>query len=365
MIRLAEPSFGPEIEALVIEVLRSKRLSQGPMVERFESLCAEMAGVEHAIAMANGTIALEAALEVSGIGAGDEVITTPFTFIATLNSILGTGATVRFADVGPDLNLDPSSVEHRITRSTKMIVPVHLYGLPCDMARLANIAAKRELQLIEDCAQAHGASIQGRPVGSFGTSTFSFYATKNVTAGEGGVVTTSDGDVARELRLLRNQGMERRYKYQRIGRNLRLSELQAAVAIPQMERLAAIVKRRAENAASLSAALEGRVEGLKLPEQPSDKVHAWHQYTVLLPDGLDRARVVTRMHDAGVEVGVYYPDLVWDHPPYRNHPGIEISETPVAEAAARRCLSLPVHPALTDDNVTHIADTFVEAVTQR
>jgi dTDP-4-amino-4,6-dideoxygalactose transaminase len=360
---LAAPSIGGEPERLVLEVLRSGRLAQGPVVERLESLCADMAGTSHAVAMANGSLALEAVLALSGLGPGDEVITTPFTFIATLNAILSTGASVRFADIGDDFNLDPDSVEAELTSHVAMILPVHLYGCPSDMDRLSEIARRFDLAIVEDAAQAHGARVGDRRVGSFGAGTFSFYATKNVTCGEGGVVTTSDDHLAAELRLLRNQGMAARYEYVRIGRNLRLSEIQAAVAIPQLERLGDITAARTANAEAMSSHLSAAgIEGLELPLSPEGRTHVWHQYTVLLPTGADRDVVIKRMNDAGVEVGTYYPKLVWEHPPYENHPEVVVTETPRAQDATRRCLSVPIHQGLARTEVTEVATALVDAL---
>ncbi|MGH2768160.1 MAG: DegT/DnrJ/EryC1/StrS family aminotransferase, partial [Actinomycetota bacterium] len=294
MIRISQPQLGPEAEGLVLEVLRSGRLSQGPIVERFEALCAEMSGSAHAIAMANGTVALEATLEALGIGPGDEVITTPFTFAATINAVLRAGARVRFADVTPDFTIDPEAVAALVNPRTTAVVPVHLFGLMADLPRLSRIVERHGLALVEDAAQAHGASIEGRRAGSFGAGCFSFYATKNVACGEGGAVTTSDEALARQLRLLRNQGMTTRYDYEIVGRNLRLSELQAAVAVPQLERLDLLNGMRASNAEGLRRLLEP-VDCLGLPPVPPGRSHVWHQFTLLLPEGSDREGVVERL----------------------------------------------------------------------
>lgn len=344
IVRMAEPNFGPEAEELVLSVIRSGHVAQGPMVERFEGLCAAMAGTTAAVAMANGTVTLEASLEVLGIGAGDEVVTSPLTFAATLNAILRSGARARFADVRDDYTLDPDSVAALVGPSTAALLPVHLYGLPADMTALTDLASKRGLAVVEDAAQAHGATVDGRPVGSFGLGSFSFYATKNVTTGEGGVVTTSDAALARRLRLLRNQGMSEPYRYELVGANLRMTDLHAALGIPQLERLEEVTKARAANAEALTAALRARIPSLRLPEAPSRRGHVWHQYTVLLPPGADREAVRADMATVGVQSAPYYPALVWDHPPYREHSRVSLDETPVATDVVRRCLSLPVHP---------------------
>ena len=361
MIRVSQPSFGADVEALVLDVLRSGHLAQGPMVARLEELGAEMAGTRYAVAVANGTVSLEAALEVCGVGPGDEVITAPFTFAATVNAILRTGATVRFADLGPDYTVDVDSVASLLNERTRVLLPVHLYGLMADMPRLERVADRYGLDIVEDSAQAHGASIDGRPAGSFGIGSFSFYATKNVAAGEGGLLTTSDEHVAKQFRLLRNQGMVERYRYETVGRNLRMTDLQAALGVPQLERLDATNERRRANAAVLTKLLDG-VDGLTLPEVPAGRNHVWHQYTVLLPSGADRDALAERMRADGVDSGVYYPRLVWDYPVYREHPGIVQDDTPRARSAAEHCLSLPVHPGLGSLELERVAEALIRAL---
>ena len=359
-VRVSEPDLGSDVEALVLGVLRSGQLAQGPMVARFEELCALMAGARHAVAVSNGTASLEVALEALGIGPGDEVITSPLTFAATLNAILRSGATARFADVTSDFTIDPRSVASLVGPRTAALLPVHLYGLPADMPALAALAHRHRLAMVEDAAQSHGAEVKGQPVGSFGVGSFSFYATKNVTAGEGGVVTTDSDAIADRVRLLRNQGMRQRYRYEEIGRNLRMTDLQAAVAIPQLERLAAISARRRANAAALSERLSGTE--VVLPSVPAGRSCVWHQYTVLLPPGQDREIVIDRMAAAGVHVGVYYPAVVWDHDVYRRHPNVVPDPSPVAHEITQRCLSLPVHPRLSEQDIDRVADALRSAV---
>jgi perosamine synthetase len=361
VIRVSEPRFGPDVEALVLEVLRTGQVAQGPMVARFEELGAAMAGCRFAVAVANGTVSLEAALEALGIGPGDEVVTTPFTFAATINAALRSGATVRFADIGPDFNLDPAAVATVLGPATAAVVPVHLYGLPADMDGIMALAGRHGLAVVEDAAQAHGASFDGRRVGSFGVGSFSFYATKNVACGEGGLLTSSDEGLVRRLRQLRNQGMVERYRYETVGRNLRMTDLHAALGIPQLERLEATNQRRRDNAEMLTKLLDG-VEGLTLPETPPGRVHVWHQYTVLLPSGADRDGVAERMRADGVDSGVYYPRLVWDYQVYREHPRVVQDDTPRAGAAAARCLSVPVHPGLGPPELERVAEALAAAL---
>lgn len=360
-IRISAPQLGPEVEALVLSVLRSGHLAQGPMVERFEALCTTMAGTAHAIAVTNGTVALDAALHVLDIGPGQEVITSPFTFAATINAILRSGAAVRFADICDDFTIDPASVAALIGPDTTALMPVHLYGLPADMQALTSLAAANRLAVVEDAAQAHGADIGGRRMGSFGVGCFSFYATKNVTSGEGGCVTTDDARLAERLRVARNQGMRGRYDYAMIGQNWRMTDVAAAIAIPQLERLDAINAARRANAASLTSLLAATAE-VTTPSEPAGRRHVWHQYTVLLDPGIDRDRAVGFMSAHGVDAGVYYPGLVWDHDAYRHHPNVHRDDTPKALGIASRCLSLPVHPGLSRGDLERVAETLAAAV---
>lgn len=361
LVRMAAVSIGAEEERLVLAALRSGHLAQGPMVERFEQLCAAMAGTTEAVAMSNGTVTLEASLAVLGIGAGDEVITSPVTFGATLNAIVRSGATARFADVGPDYTLDPDSVASLVGPATAAVLPVHLYGLPADMTAIGAIASRHGLAVVEDAAQAHGASVDDRPVGSFGLGSFSFYATKNVTTGEGGVVTTSDLGHAMQLRLLRNQGMSQRYRYDTVGTNLRMTDLQAALGIPQLQRLEETAAARAANASALDRLLES-VPSVVRPPVPAGRRHAWHLYTVLLPEGADREAVRTRMLEQGVEAAVHYPGLVWDHPPYRRLREVIVDHTPRAAAVVARCLSLPIRPNLDAADLERVAAALEAAL---
>jgi perosamine synthetase len=360
-IRISAPQLGREVEDLVLSVLRSGHLAQGPMVERFEALCTTMAGTAHAIAVSNGTVALDAALNVLDIGPGQEVITSPFTFSATINAILRSGASVRFADIGDDFTIDPAAVAALIGPATTAIMPVHLYGLPADMTALMSLAASHRLAVVEDAAQAHGADVGGRRAGSYGVGCFSFYATKNVTSGEGGCVTTDDAMLAERLRVARNQGMRGRYDYAMIGQNWRMTDVAAAIAIPQMEHLDQINASRRANAAALTSLLGGS-SSILTPRTPAGRGHVWHQYTVLVDPGIDRDRVVTAMSTAGVDTGVYYPSLVWDHDAYRDHPRVHRDDTPIAADVARRCLSLPVHPGLTPGDIERVAATLLASV---
>jgi dTDP-4-amino-4,6-dideoxygalactose transaminase len=358
-IPVSEVLIGAEEEALVLEVLRSGHLAQGPKVEALEAQFRERCGTAHAVAVSSGTTALVAALSALGVGPGDEVVTAPFTFAATLNAILEVGATARFADVDArDFTITADAVEAVVTDRTRVLMPVHLYGQPADMDAIAALATRIGASVIEDAAQAHGARVGTRSVGSFGIGCFSLYATKNVTTGEGGMVTTDDDDVAAELRILRNQGMRARYEYLRPGHNWRLTDLQAAVGIPQMRRLDELIAARRRNADRLDAGLAG-VPGLLTPARATGRTHVFHQYTVRIgPDAVvDRDELGARLGQRGIGSGVYYPRLVHDYPCYRDRPDVVLDPTPEAARAAAEVLSLPIHPGVDVADLDRIVDT--------
>ncbi len=346
---------GPETESLVLEALRSGRLASGPLVERLEDGFAAYIGVDHVIAVNNGTTALVAAIEASGIGPGDEVITSPFTFVATVNAILEAGAVARFADIGDDFNLDPAKVESLIGPATKAIMPVHLYGQCADMAPFMALAAEHGLAVIEDAAQAHGATYRGACAGTFGVGCFSLYATKNMTTGEGGFVTTNDADLADRVRVLRNQGMRARYQYEVAGHNWRLTDIQAAIGIPQLATLDDKVAARRSNAAYLTNGLAG-IDGLQTPVVMESRGHVWHQYTVRVDpaSGVTRDDLAERLTEHKVGSGIYYPKVVYDYDCYRGNPSVIPGAVPNAFAAAEQVLSLPVHPNLDADDLDRV-----------
>ncbi len=353
-----------DAEPYVLEVLRSGVIAQGPVVKRFEDTFAEIAGVRHAIAVNNGTTALVAAIQALDLRPGDEVVTSPFTFIATLNAILEAGATARFADIREDdFCVDPDAMADAIGPRAKVLMPVHLYGQTADMGKIAPLAEERGLHLVEDAAQAHGATFGGKPAGGFGLGCFSFYATKNITTGEGGVITTDDDALADKLRVMRNQGMRARYEYVMAGHNYRLTDLQAAVAIPQLAKIDEITAKRKANAAKLSAGLAG-VPGLRTPVELDGRSHVWHQYTVLLTDeaALTRDEFAAQLTERGIGNGIYYPKLVTDYDAYRDHPNVVAADTPVAAKVTRQCLSIPVHAHLTDDQLDTVIGTIREVL---
>ena len=356
--------MGEAEERLVLDVLRSGHLVQGPMVDRLEEAFAALCSVRHAVAVSSGTAALVAALEALGVGDGEEVVTTPFTFAATLNAILEVGATARFADIdADDFTLDPGELERQMSDRTGAVMPVHMYGQPAAMDEISALAERHRAALVEDAAQAHGASFQGRPVGSFGVGCFSFYATKNVATGEGGIITTDDAEIADRLRVLRDQGMRAKYEYEIPGHNYRLTDIQAALALPQLERLGELNARRARNAAVLSDGLLG-APGLVTPVVKSGRTHVFHQYTVrVTPEAkVDRDELATRLRGLEIGTGIYYPTVVYDAECFRQHPRVIVEPMPVAEQTAREVLSLPVHPWLTDADLDRVVASIRQAL---
>ncbi|GEK21654.1 DegT/DnrJ/EryC1/StrS family aminotransferase [Cellulomonas xylanilytica] len=359
MIPISSVELGPEVEAEVLKVLRSGMIAQGPVVAEFERRFAKLTGVKHAVAVNNGTTALVAALQVQDLEPGDEVVTSPFTFVATLNAILEAGATATFADIrDEDFNLDPAATEAALTDRTRVVMPVHLYGQTVEASAFTALAERRGLVLVEDSAQSHGATFEGRAAGSFGIGCFSFYGTKNLTTGEGGIITTDDDGIADRLRVLRNQGMRARYQYEVAGHNYRLTDLQAAVVLPQLDRYAAKVADRRANAAALIEGLQD-VPGLVVPRQLAGREHVWHQFTVRVTTdaAVSRDELVARLTEAGVGSGIYYPKLVFDYETYRNHPRVRISDVPVAAQVVTEVVSLPVHPRLSGDDVQHVVES--------
>jgi len=354
MIPIAKPLMGDEEKEAIIAVLESGMLAQGPKIEEFERAFAAMCGVRHAVATSSGTTALHLALLAYSIGPGDEVITSPFTFIASANSILFVGAKPVFVDIDESsYNIDPSLIEASITPRTKALMPVHLFGNPCDMEAIMAIATRHGLVVIEDAAQAHGASINGKKVGSFGTGCFSFYPTKNMTTAEGGMVTSDDDQVAERVRLLRNHGMERRYYHDFLGYNFRMTDLQAALGLAQLAKLKVFNETRIANARYLTEHLGDVIIS---PQVKDGCRHVFHQYTIRVKG--DRDRIVEQLTERGIGTGIYYPLPVHKQPIYQ-----ELGYTdclPVAEAMSREVLSLPVHPALARDDL----DRIVQAVNE-
>lgn len=349
MIPIAHPIIGDEEKQAVLAVLESGQLAQGQVVKEFEEHFAAWVGVRHAVATSNGTTALHLALLAHGLGEGDEVITSPFTFIASANSVLYTGARPVFVDIEPDtFNIDPKLIEGAITGKTKAIMPVHLYGNPADMTRIMDIAERHGLKVIEDAAQAHGAKVNGEAVGSFGTGCFSFYPTKNMTSGEGGMITTNDDAVADRARLLRAHGARERYTHEMLAYNFRMTDIHAAIGNAQLAKVDGWTRQRQRNAASLTHLLG---DDIATPVTRDWAEHVYHQYTVRIPGG--RRDLPERLAELGIGTGVHYPVPVHQQPMYKQLGYTD--SLPQAEQAAREVLSLPVHPSLMDTDIDRVA----------
>jgi len=346
----AKPIIGDEERAAVDRVLRSGMVAQGPEVAAFEQEFSQhFVQGRPVVAVNSGTSGLHLGLLAAGVGPGDEVIVPSFTFAATGNSVALTGATPVFVDIEPDtFSLDPAAVEAAITDRTRGILPVHLYGHPARLRELSAIAEKHGVALYEDAAQAHGASLDGRPVGTWGEwAMFSLYPTKNMTSGEGGMVSAVDDAFARRVRLLRNQGMERQYENEIVGFNARMTDIHAAIGRVQLTKVDDWTAQRRRNAAFLDANLRGVV----VPPVVDGAVHVYHQYTIRVAE--DRDGFVQALKDEHqVGSGVYYPIPNHRLPslaPYA--PGLDLPET---ERAAREVVSLPVHPSLSQDDLERI-----------
>ena len=347
VIPAARPIIGPRERAAADRVLRSGLVAAGPEVAAFEHEFANLVGGRQCVAVSSGTAALHLSLLAAGIGPGDEVIVPSFTFAATANAVALTGATPVFADIEPDhFCLDPVAAEAAVTDRTRAIMPVHLYGHPAAMDRFTALAERYGLLLFEDAAQAHAASLDGKPVGAWSRAgSFSFYPTKNMTSGEGGMVTTDCQPLAHQVRLLRNQGMERRYENEIVGFNARMTDLHAAIGRVQLTRLANWTRRRRANARFLDAHLRGVV----IPPIAPGAKHVYHQYTIRVPDH-DRDTFAAELRAHGVGSGVYYPIPSHRLPPFNSR----TLDLPATAQAARECLSLPVHPALRPGDLERI-----------
>jgi len=359
----ARPVIGEDEIAAAVRVLRSGMVVQGPEVAAFEEEFGRLVDDVHCVAVNSGTSALHLSLIAIGIKPGDEVIVPSFSFAATANAVRLAGAEPVFVDIEPDhFTLDPAAVEAAVGPRTAAIMPVHLYGHPADMTALGAIAERHGLAVVEDAAQAHAATWKGTAVGAFGTTgCFSFYPTKNMHSLEGGMITTGDAAVARNLRLLRNQGMEQRYANEVVGANMRLTDVAAAIGRVQLAKLDGWTEQRRANAAALSAGLKT----VTPPPEAEGARHVYHQYTVRAGDGVDRDVLVDTLKQQGVGSAVYYPtpihllkpylpgyaDLAGQQPPNREW------DLPETARAAAEVLSLPVHPGLTETDLGRIIDT--------
>ena len=341
--------MGEEEQRAVSDVMKSGQLAQGKKVEEFEQQFARYIGTKHAIATSNGTTALYLAQLGAGIGSGDEVVTSAFTFIASATTITFCGAKPVLADIDRHtFNLDPESVKKQITHRTKAIQPIHLYGQPAAMDEIMEIAESNNLLVIEDACQAHGAQYNGKNVGTIGLAgCYSFYATKNMTTGEGGMITTNNNELAEKCRILRNQGQVGRYEYKTIGFNYRMTNIAAAIGIEQLKKLENFNAKRIQNAAKLNELIGDTVE---IPYLLPHAKHVFHQYTILCEN---RDALRHALESDGIGCGVYYPIGLHQCEPLKEYvPRVKLQNT---EDAARKVLSLPVHPSLTDDELRTIS----------
>ena len=350
MIVISKPYIGEAEKKAVLEVLDSGMLVQGPRTAELEEKFAAVCDTKYAIATSSGTTALHVALLAHDIKPGDEIITTPFTFMASVNAIIYTGAVPVFVDIEEDtFKINPDLIKAAITSKTKAILPVHLYGYPCNMDSITRIANEHGLFVIEDACQAVGARYKGKPTGSFGTGCFSLYATKNIMAGEGGMITTNDEAIAQRSKMIRNHGMRQRYLHEMLGYNFRISDLHSAIGVVQIGRLAEFTAKRKANATYLN----DHITSVITPKVKNDYDHVWHQYTIRVDGRRNRDEVVKKLNDAGIGTGIFYP-----YPAYKQAHLVEAGygnkSLPVTEQIVKEVISLPVHPQLSQTDLETI-----------
>jgi dTDP-4-amino-4,6-dideoxygalactose transaminase len=367
-IPLAKPWIDEREEELVLDVLRSGRLSLGPTIDRFEALIAERVGAPYAAAVSSGTAGLHLLVRAAGIGRGDEVITSPLSFAASANCFLFEEATPVFADVDPKTwNMDPAALEAAVTERTKAVVAVDMFGYPCELGPLMEICDRHGLELIEDSAEALGAEYRGKPIGSHGPpAVFGFYPNKQLATGEGGVVVTHSEETDKLIRSLRNQGRSYEgggwFNHARLGFNYRWTDVQAAIGIAQLEKLDRALELRSAAAKRYAELLAG-VDGVELaPEDDADHRRSWFVYVVMLDAGIDRERVIDALADEGIQTARYLPSIHLQ-PYMRERFGFREGLCPVAEDASRRTLAIPFHAGIEPADQDTVADALRRAVT--
>lgn len=366
MIPINAPRIGEKEIDAVVNVMKSGLLTHGlgagQMVTQLEGDFADYVKAEHAIAVNTGTSALHLSIMAAGVERGDEVILPSFTFVATAEAVAMVGAKPVFVDINPKTyNLSCENLEKAITEKTKAIIPVDLYGLSADLKAIKEKAEKHGLAVIEDAAQAHGAMYKGRPPGSFAdTACWSFYASKNITTGEGGMITTNDEEIADIIRIMRTHGEKRKYESLTLGHNYHLSEIHASIGKVQLEKLPSFLSKRSRNAERLSEALK-EAENLKLPEKPDDYEHSWYLYTVRLKEGGKdkRDKIIRSLNQKSIGAKVYYPIPIHLMPYYQKFAEHKLKET---EKAAKQVFSLPVHPGVTSEQIDFIGESVLNAI---
>jgi len=364
MINISKPYLGKEEKAAVMEVLDSGMIVQGPKTRLFEESFAKKYGVKHAIALNSGTAAIHTALFSYGIGEGDEVITTPFSFIATVNPIIKQGAKPVFVDISEDdFNIDPEKIEEKITGKTKAIIAVNLFGQTPDMDKIRGICKRHNIILIEDACQSVGVKFKDTFSGALGDSAcFSLYATKNMMCGEGGILTTNNDAVAEIARRFRAHGEnpDKKYAYYHLGYNYRMTDMAAAIALEQLKRVESFNSQRLKNAEMLTQGLKG-IHGLILPKILPDRTHVFHQYSIRITPEFrtDRKDFIDYLLKNNIQTAIYYPKPLhlFDH---ISKLGYKKGDFPIAEKISEEILSLPVHPQLSTEDIMHIIKTIKE-----
>jgi len=364
MIPIAKPFLDDNEIKAVSEVLKSGIIAQGPKVRELEEKFARLCGTKYAVAVNSGTAALHTSLYVAGIKQGDEVITTPFTFIATANTILMQQAKPVFVDVDEGtFNIDANKIKEKISEKTKAIVTVDLYGLLCDYNNIGKVAKNNNMAVVEDACQAVNAESNGKKAGSFGNiSAFSFYGTKNITSGEGGMITTNNEEYAENAKLFRQHGRSKMtsYEYLRLGYNYRTTDISAAILLEQLKKIEVITKKRIENAEYLTKGLAG-IKGIKVPNVKKDGSHVFHQYTIRVLEDfkLNRDELNEYLSKKGIGTGIYYPKPLHLLPHLKKF-GYKEGDFPIAEKLSNEVISLPVHPHLTKEQLDFIINAFGE-----
>lgn len=365
MIPINLPLIGEEEIEAVAKIMRSGPLTSalgvGPMVKQFEKNFAEFAGVKHAVAVNTGTAALHSAVVAAGVKQGDEVILPSFTFVATAEAVVMAGGKTVFVDIDPETyHISPDAIEKSVTKDTRAIVPVDLYGFSVDMKPIREIASEHGLAVVEDAAQAHGATYAGKPAGVFADAAcWSLYASKNMTTGEGGVATTDNDEVAETLQLVRTHGEKAKYSSLMLGYNYRMSEIQAAIGVVQLEKLPGFVAKRRANAKRLTQLLSVS-DRLKLPTELEKRQHSWYLYTVRLKNsnGDERNKILEELNKKSIGAVAYYVHPVHLMPYYRETFGER--KLPETEKAASQVFSLPIHPSVTEEQVDYIGETLLD-----